>query len=244
MNIPGNQGVQAWDRYAYVSNNPVFYTDPSGQFIEVAFDLLSLAMTINDIRNEGFTVMNTISLVTDVAAVVLPIVPAGVSHAMRAAKTAAKLANTADAVGDTIKTVDKATDAARTLYHATDVNGAKSLLEKGIDLTKGRLNLDFNPAGQAGFYVTESLEQARKWASKFGDDGRIVQFNVAKKKLDDLSGKYFSKGDDEWLDFVTAGRGRRLKHAFDFVEGPMLSLKTNRPFGHQLAIFGSVQDRK
>ncbi len=28
--IPEPQGVQAWDRYAYVNNNPINYTDPSG----------------------------------------------------------------------------------------------------------------------------------------------------------------------------------------------------------------------
>ena len=28
--IPGNQGVQAWDRYAYTNNNPLRYTDPTG----------------------------------------------------------------------------------------------------------------------------------------------------------------------------------------------------------------------
>jgi hypothetical protein len=100
----------------YVNNNPLLYTDPSGNWIETAFDLLSLGMTLNDIRNEGMTGMNALMLVTDVVSVVLPIVPAGVSHALRAAKIANKLANTADMAADTIKTVDKVSDTAKNIF--------------------------------------------------------------------------------------------------------------------------------
>ncbi len=31
-----SQGVQAWDRYAYVNNNPLTYNDPDGHFVNVA----------------------------------------------------------------------------------------------------------------------------------------------------------------------------------------------------------------
>jgi RHS repeat-associated protein len=106
-NIPSHQGAQGWDRYADVNNNPIQFTDSTGHWVETAFDVLSLAMTINDIRNEGFTLMNTISLVTDVASVVLPVVPAGVSHALRAAKYASKAVNAVDTAADTAKLANK-----------------------------------------------------------------------------------------------------------------------------------------
>lgn len=79
-------------------------------------------MTINDIRNEGFTVMNTISLVTDVAAVVLPVVPAGVSQALRAAKYASKAVNAMDTAADSVKLANKVDDA---------VKAAKNLVKYG-----------------------------------------------------------------------------------------------------------------
>lgn len=101
--LPNPTNAKYFDRFAYVNNNPINGTDSTGHWVETAFDVISLGMTINDIRNEGFTFWNTVSLITDAASVVIPIVPAGVSHAIRVYKAA-------DKILDTAKTINGATN--------------------------------------------------------------------------------------------------------------------------------------
>ncbi len=108
--VPGAGNPQALNRYAYTLNNPVRYRDPSGHWVETAFDIISLGMTLNDIRNEGFTFWNTVSLATDVASIVLPVVPAGASHAIRAAKWASKAINAVDTAHDVANVADTVVD--------------------------------------------------------------------------------------------------------------------------------------
>jgi len=128
----------------------------------------------------------------------------------------------------------------RTLYHATDVNGANSILENGIDLSRGRLNLDFNPSSQPGFYLTADLNQAQLWAAKrFGGKGTVLEYNVPVSELKVLNGRIFNQADEDWTNFVFAGRNGQLIHNYDYVEGPYLSLATGKGVGHQLALFTS-----
>jgi RHS repeat-associated protein len=132
--IPEPQNAQAHNRYAYSVNNPVKYTDPSGHWVETAFDVISLGMTINDIRNEGFTFWNTVSLVTDIASIILPAVPAGASHVIRAFKYGNKVINAADTVGDVTKIITKADDA---LDVARQTTAAVTKADMVADLASG-----------------------------------------------------------------------------------------------------------
>ncbi len=128
--VPGAGNPQALNRYSYTLNNPLKYNDPTGHWVETAFDVLSLGMTINDIRREGLTFWNAVSLVTDVASVALPIVPAGASHAIRAGKLASKAINAADTAADAAKLLnaaDAAGDAAKLANKADNVADAAKL---------------------------------------------------------------------------------------------------------------------
>jgi hypothetical protein len=119
-----------------------------------------------------------------------------------------------------------------TFYHAGSLSGP-------IDPSKGRLNLDFNPSGQGGFYVTTNQAQAAKWAAIRGHP-KITKFEIPNSELDNLNIKKFEGASDEWAQFVTYGRKGALKYDFDAVSGPMLANpggKKPKAIGSQFAIF-------
>ena len=100
MPEPGNP--QALNRYAYVYNNPLKYTDPGGHWLETAWDILNIAWDIYEVRRDP-SLLNIGALVVDVGAAVLPFVPAGVGMVVRggkAAKAAVEVASHADEVVD------------------------------------------------------------------------------------------------------------------------------------------------
>ena len=126
-----------------------------------------------------------------------------------------------------------------TFYHKADSWQSARAILHGIDLGRGGPNLDFNPRGRRGFYVTASLKQARRWKTR---SSAIVVFKVPRSELAQLKGKVFRGPSREWERFVRSARAGRLRHDYDFVEGPLL-LNPRQPYrpawarGHQVAIF-------
>jgi len=58
--------------YAYVANDPVNGTDPTGQYVETALDVAFIAAGIADISRNGANVENVLALTADVAALAIP----------------------------------------------------------------------------------------------------------------------------------------------------------------------------
>ncbi len=98
---PGNP--QSFNRYSYVNDNPVNYTDPSGHWFESALDVAFIAYDIYDIQQNGLTWTSGLSLAADMAGLALPVVTGG-GAAVRA------LAH-ADAVTNVVTHIDEAIDA-------------------------------------------------------------------------------------------------------------------------------------
>ena len=94
------------------------------------------------------------------------------------------------------------------LYHAS-----KEVVEFP-EIRKTRYTKDFS----WGFYCTNNLEQAIRWANR-GEWTPIV--NYYNYTLDEsLSILKFEKMCDEWLDFIAECRSGKI-HSYDIVEGPM-----------------------
>jgi hypothetical protein len=105
-----------WDRYAYVRNNPVAYSDPSGHWIDTALDVAFIAYDVYDIINNGLTWESGLALAGDVVGAALPVVT-GVGVGIRIAShadDAVKIAKIGSKASDAAGIVNRAVDAAHT----------------------------------------------------------------------------------------------------------------------------------
>lgn len=76
----------------------------------------------------------------------------------------------------------------------------------------------FNKDFYFGFYCTVMREQAKRWATRFDQNGYI---NIYEYTINpDLKVLKFEEMTEEWLDFIVACRSGEA-HDYDIVEGPM-----------------------
>lgn len=105
----------------------------------------------------------------------------------------------------------------KVLYHG----GTVTVVEPLTNI--GRPELDF---GQ-GFYVTNSYEQAEKWALIKASRKRglkavinVYDFDQDAFESTKFTRKTFEKYDKEWLDFISESRkGKQPWENFDWIEG-------------------------
>jgi hypothetical protein len=122
---------QALNRYSYVLNNPLRYTDPTGHgWWSIVTDIASIAFDIQQMVSEP-SWGNAGWLTLDVALTCLPVIPAGAGPL---AKGAAKVAQVVGKGGKVVKGVDKVVegtkDAEKVIKTLDNVEDAATALNK------------------------------------------------------------------------------------------------------------------
>ena len=128
--IPNPDNPLDWDRYMYSRNQPVKYVDPTGHWVETVLDIGFIVYDWYQINQEGWTLVNTVALVADIACAVIPIGTGG-GPAVRAAM----------AGGDAVLTYTRAAT------QLPDVIRAGQVVEKlaqGIDGQPEEPNISFS----------------------------------------------------------------------------------------------------
>lgn len=90
--------------YGYCQANPVYYSDPTGHWVETALDVVGLVADAYDFYKKP-SLLNGVFLTWSIVSVVVPLIPG--SYVGRAAKVAGK----ADDVADMYKTIKRTGDA-------------------------------------------------------------------------------------------------------------------------------------
>jgi RHS repeat-associated protein len=86
--VPEPGDPRALNRYAYVYNNPLRYTDLSGHWLETAWDILNIGWDLYEVYRDPRNAWNWVALAADVGAAILPAVPGGVGLVVRGGKAA------------------------------------------------------------------------------------------------------------------------------------------------------------
>jgi RHS repeat-associated protein len=155
---------QRWNRYAYVRNNPLRYTDPDGRAIEtiadigfVLYDLFDIARSV--VRGEGVTGTQVGALGADVLGAVVPFATGG--------GIAVRAATHADDIVDAGRAVERTTNAvvpyarpsgATTKAQRASVQG-KPCVDCGT--TTGRQVADHKKPLVKEHYETGSIDKKR-----------------------------------------------------------------------------------
>ena len=114
------------------------------------------------------------------------------------------------------------------LYHGTDYESARDILTgRGIYLWAGRQKRDFSNG--AGFYLTNSLDEALNWALSTTAKPAVLVFRVNHSLINRKARRLtMNSGDERWREIVTSFRlnketakTKRTLSVFDVIEGPV-----------------------
>ena len=126
--------------YSYCAGNPVLYIDPTGEFLDILWDIGNLiydvyaAVDAHISGNHDKATEHWIDAGVDLAATIIPGVPAGGSKLARMAD------DVVDVATDATKTADKVTDASKSMKNASSIKEGKDFEKSSIQELKSNID--------------------------------------------------------------------------------------------------------
>lgn len=139
---------QSFNRYSYVANNPLSYTDPTGEIFESGWDALNVGMGIVSFVDNiskgdyGWAALDAVGVVVDVAATAVPGVPGGAGTGIKALKVSGYVGKAYKATKEGFKRKGKwiatqADDAIKGVKNNKYVNKIKDGVDSAVERVKG-----------------------------------------------------------------------------------------------------------
>jgi hypothetical protein len=210
--VPELGNPQALNRYAYVYNNPLKYTDPSGHWLETAWDILNIGWDLYEVYRDPRNAWNWVALAADVGAAILPAVPGGVGLVVRggrAAKAGIELATHVDEAADVgrivAEAVSHADEAADALRAGKEV--AQEVVEVASRSGRPPIVIGENMAErvipyaqQIGAQTINDFIPAERWSME-ANEAWIRQMRAEGREIIDI-GPHFRRRLDRALDGI------------------------------------------
>ena len=121
--LGANGDLVSYNLFAYCSNNPVMYVDPTGHALDTVFDVVFIIWGVYDLINGGYTDWkNWAALGVDILFATIPFVPSGASQVIKVGNKIDNAVDVASAINkiDNIKDVSKVTMIGRNMERVTD----------------------------------------------------------------------------------------------------------------------------
>lgn len=186
--------------YHYAGNNPVKYTDPTGEVLETAWDAASLVTGVLSFSenaksgNVKGAVLDGLGIIADVAALMLPCVPGGVGALIKGSRVADKL----DGAKDTAKAIKNARQSAVRKAWKQEKEMVESIGQGTRDWSKKEMK-ELLENGKVKGYQGHHINNVKDHPSMAGDPNNIEFLNKT-EHLDAHNGNYRNKTEGPLLD--------------------------------------------